>query len=78
MSHESVSPLKVLLVLLLLGPLAGCEESQTPEQQSTGQHPQESQQAEQLPETQSPEPATADESAESEQATQPQWQPESP
>lgn len=77
MSHESVSPLKVLLVLLLLGPLAGCEESQTPEQQSTGQHPQESQQAEQLPETQSPEPATADESAESEQATQPQWQPES-
>jgi pimeloyl-ACP methyl ester carboxylesterase len=72
-----MSPLKLLLVFLLLGPLAGCGQSQTPEQQSADQQPQESQQAEQLPATQSSEPVTTDEIAESEQATQAQWQPES-
>jgi pimeloyl-ACP methyl ester carboxylesterase len=58
----------MLLPFLLLGPLAGCDQSQTPEQQSADQ---------QLPETQSSELVTADESDESEQAAQAQWQPES-
>jgi len=51
MSHESMSPLKVLMFLpfLFLGLLAGCDQSQTPEQQSAQQ---------------SSEPATADQESE--------------